>query len=359
MNFVERHMDSSTFAPVEHSSNGVQTGLDTAQLLEILESSALTWREGNRLDGLFLRALCRLGARQPDMARIGFPPWDVAEEIGKLRRTPWSSKVDKTQMAKDVRIQWQKLQELWETKKEGVHQRFADTGCTVVPQLARTEGGGTGNATRYRLEWAAGEPATVVKINESLPAGAIRYICEDSLDAGILARPFVGGWELSGYRMAIFWLLLSLLFLLPLFWIVIFGFDLALTLRTPGALTTSYLLEKLINLGIIAGALWLPFGPIANTGTRRIVRAPVWMTLKHHDLLLERRSPPRFPVKMIMAVRYTARCAHCGGEIEIRSGGLAFWGRLVGRCVDAPAEHVFSFDHILRIGHDLRRRERS
>lgn len=301
------------------------------------------------------RAICRLSARDPDAALIGFTPWDITEEIGKLRGVAWSSPDDKNQMSKDVRAQWKKLEELWDIKNEGVRQRFADIGQARMPTPARAEGGGTGNPTRYRFDWTAEERSNAPEPSTSLPPGAIRYIREDTLDAGILARPFVGGWEISGYRR----LIVILSILIPGILVELFIVDYIFATRRPGGISVAHILENLFATGAIVASFWFFFGSLVVSGTRRIVRAPDWMSFKYDDLLLERQNPPLHPVKAIMAVRYTATCAHCGGRVEIKSGGLAFWGRLVGRCANAPAEHVYSFDHILRIGHDLRRHERS
>jgi len=58
--------------------------------------------------------------------------------------------------------------------------------------------------------------------------------------------------------------------------------------------------------------------------------------------------------------RYVADCPICGVKDAGRSainpapGGWEFHGRVVGRCAHAPQEHVWSFDHITRIGRFLR-----
>lgn len=73
------------------------------------------------------------------------------------------------------------------------------------------------------------------------------------------------------------------------------------------------------------------------------------------ERLLELRMPPRFETKNIKAVSYSAVCPICEGKIFAKSGGLEFWGRIIGRCNDSPIEHIFSFDHVTRRGVYLRR----
>ena len=40
-------------------------------------------------------------------------------------------------------------------------------------------------------------------------------------------------------------------------------------------------------------------------------------------------------------------------QVVARSGGLKHAWAIVGRCEEAPAAHVFSFDHVRREGHRL------
>jgi hypothetical protein len=54
-------------------------------------------------------------------------------------------------------------------------------------------------------------------------------------------------------------------------------------------------------------------------------------------------------------VRYAATCSLCGGKVWVEDGGVQFFNRLIGRCVDEPSEHVFSFDRKLKAGFWLRR----
>jgi hypothetical protein len=76
------------------------------------------------------------------------------------------------------------------------------------------------------------------------------------------------------------------------------------------------------------------------------VIAPWWMQSVDEDHLLEGRSPPRNSDKSIKAVRYVAKCPLCGGKVLATKGRLEFFGRIVGRCEEAPVEHAFSFDRI-------------
>lgn len=54
--------------------------------------------------------------------------------------------------------------------------------------------------------------------------------------------------------------------------------------------------------------------------------------------------------KLIKLVTYEAECPICGDIIFIENGGKEFNNRYVGKCTLAPQEHVFTFDHITKLG---------
>lgn len=59
-------------------------------------------------------------------------------------------------------------------------------------------------------------------------------------------------------------------------------------------------------------------------------------------------------IKQLRVVVYSAECPVCGGEVEVVRGGREFHGRMIGRCINAKREHLFSFDHITKRGVPLR-----
>jgi hypothetical protein len=66
-------------------------------------------------------------------------------------------------------------------------------------------------------------------------------------------------------------------------------------------------------------------------------------------------------IRRIQLVSYWATCPICkeelGGNvrIELKKGGKEFPNRLIGCCSESPAEHIYSFDRITRIGKHLRK----
>jgi len=51
--------------------------------------------------------------------------------------------------------------------------------------------------------------------------------------------------------------------------------------------------------------------------------------------------------------RYVSDCPICNGKVRLSDGGRSYPARLVGRCVDSPQEHVYTFDRVTLEGSPL------
>lgn len=341
-------------APYEQGGNPVETGFhDVVSVAELIRQQASGWDVRERLDALLLQALCSLTVATMDSDKPGFTPYDLAEEVGNVRGRIWVDPANKDEIAKKVRDQWKLLSKLWKAKHEGITQALRDAGVQSTPVLDRIEGGGTGNTTRYliRLEEAERSAVDTVlpeQLEIKLAVGEIRYICEDVKDAWLIARIFARGFEMTGWQRWAFILVFSIGVLLIISLVLIVS--ISLTTRPP----LNDFVYLFVGVGIIIYGLWYGFGSILRLPDDRISSAPEWMQSASEDRLLEWRCPPRFPVKMIKAVLYSAHCPICGGKVSARSGGAEFKVRVVGRCKESPLEHVFSFDHVTRLGKSLR-----
>ncbi|NTV70426.1 MAG: hypothetical protein HGA71_09795 [Azonexaceae bacterium] len=346
----------SDSAASEQEVKGVKTGFDLLKALVFLQEKTLAWKESGRLDVQLLRGLCLLSQADPVKASQGFASWDLVESICKVRGRPWSDALDKARMSDDIRLQWNNLLKTWDTKSEGIAQLFADAQFGFLPLLQKTEGGGTGNPTLYRIDWVPAKPemaSPMLDQQEEISdpnSRAIRYVCEDIEEANPFARIFTRGFQLKGWRKQVYIVLLAapLLFL----WLLLVQIALGVTLSA--AIGGKTVLTSLLSSAVIFWAVMASVGPMYRLGVDRIVIAPWWMQSVDEDRLLERRSPPRHSDKSIKAVRYVAKCPLCGGKVSATKGRLEFFGRIVGRCEEAPVEHAFSFDHITRNGKLLR-----
>lgn len=97
--------------------------------------------------------------------------------------------------------------------------------------------------------------------------------------------------------------------------------------------------------GMITWLVW----PLYRLIDQKVVMAPaiLQMTSRFYHVLVIRREGKRKVVRML---RFTATCPLCGGEVEVQEGRRALHGRYVGACGRNPVEHVYTFDHVLRIG---------
>lgn len=72
------------------------------------------------------------------------------------------------------------------------------------------------------------------------------------------------------------------------------------------------------------------------------------------ELLVALREPPAqlelTKEKRFRLVRFTGTCPICAGDIELRYGHGHQRRRLFGCCSEAPQDHVFTFDRVLRRG---------
>jgi hypothetical protein len=327
---------------------------------KVLDELAVGWRKSDRLDIVFLRALAQLTQRYPDRATDGFDPWELAKQIGSVLGRKWAADDAREVISDKVRQQWSRLDDTWQTKREGVLQSFQERQLDFYVEPDRIEGGGSSKPTRYRLVPRKMEDVSDVVLDEGgpdkkgchRPVGRaptiVRYICEDIEDASLLARWFASGFTLTGWRRG----LLRVVLLLGVLAGVLPIFGLAISLMGPKSLTT--LIYSGISVAVICYSVWITIGHLLMLHRWRITLAPWWMQSVDDDRLLEWRCPPRYQVKSIKGARYTAICPLCSGKMVVRSGGLRYLGGLVGRCEDAPDAHVFSFDHVLREGARIR-----
>ena len=73
-----------------------------------------------------------------------------------------------------------------------------------------------------------------------------------------------------------------------------------------------------------------------------------WLKVDELPAQLERKRTEKGEVLRLL--RYTAPCPVCGSDLHLGDGGPDRPGRTVGRCIDAPREHVFSFDPVSHRG---------
>lgn len=319
------------------------------QEIVLLKEYALTWKESENLTGQLLIALCNLSSEHIDQAQRGFIPIEVADAVSEIIGRKWVAISDTSACAEKVRKYWNQLIELWETKQDGIQQYLTDHGINAQPELRKVEGGGSGNPSRYFIAWSKKpSPNKTVQIaNNAYTPHQIKYVCEDITKPGLLAHIFAKGLNVTGWRRYAF-----------AFWIaipIILGALAIFLLLAQVVLWDSYGIERIfrtaVSIGLFLLSIWITTGSFIQLPDKRIVLAPIWMQSEWNDRLIEVQKQP---TKTIKAVHYSSTCPICQGKINAVSGKFEFWGRIVGRCENAPNEHVFSFDHVTRSGKSLR-----
>lgn len=113
------------------------------------------------------------------------------------------------------------------------------------------------------------------------------------------------------------------------------------------------LTSDLVDVLAIGGVIWViwikQLRPLYRLVDDRIVPAgEFWIGMSDQSAQLEFAKVDGR--KMIRLVRYSAVCPVCSGKLELRYSEGPNRRRLVGCCDEAPHDHVFSFDRILRSG---------
>src|SRR3546814_553423 len=121
------------------------------------------------------------------------------------------------------------------------------------------------------------------------------------------------------------------------------------------AITTATLAQLGLALLVTMGLWWLS-KPVFQLPTQRVTMAgPSFLALG--ELYGQLRTVPapgrKLKSREFAVVRHWGICPICSAEVDLDSGRAAFPDRLVGRCHDAPLEHVFSFDPVRLVGKAL------
>ncbi len=225
-------------------------------------------------------------------------------------------------------------------------------GQSDAVELLYANRGGRGNPSVYRLQLKASTGEELAPGDEPLMLRAqpIRYTRSSSgeIKPSVLARPFLKNelrnrsWRglvfLVGFVLcgALLCASVPLLFLLFLVY---------------GSATIE--LKQLLTLVFLSAVFWLVWRQVNEPFLRliddRIVKAPAWVVGIAEDpceLEMHRQDDGQWT----RLVRFKAECSLCGGDVELRGGRPDHPYPLVGRCVNSPHAHVYSFDRMLLKG---------
>lgn len=245
------------------------------------------------------------------------------------------------------------LKTWWQARVEQLRQACVGQNCPWLPSLVVKTGGGRKRPSRLMFEF---EPAALGDQEEQASDSGdsvLRYRMDPAKPAlwlrlAVGSRPFpMHSWR--GY------LLLALAGLTMLFIGLIWLSYYALWAQGQ-AITTAILAKAGLAIFVSVGLWWIT-KPIRDLPTHRVTLAgPVYLAVSelYGQLRTMRTGSDRRASREFSVVRHWGICPICSAEVDLDDGGKAFPDRLVGRCHDAPLEHVFSFDPVRLTGRGLR-----
>lgn len=232
---------------------------------------------------------------------------------------------------------------------EGMVEAARRKGLQFIPRLEKVQG----SPSVYRLhadpvpDEAAPEPVP------EIPEGGIYYTPEaiaapgaflnKTLQAGFVRWSAPIRWSIMIAIMA------ALIGVLLLAWVLLYvGVRISRPLSPADLTTVAGVL--VLALGVVS--LFRFFGELFEL---RIVMAPTLLIpLSKDNVTLELRPSNDGSVGGLVFARYSSTCPACNASVELFDGGKDFPGRIVGRCRRSAREHIYSFDHVSKIGRPLR-----
>lgn len=319
------------------------------QCLDLLESLILDWSEKKQRKAQLLQALISLRKNNDGDTDEGFSTDTLASEFENVigKSLPASKSTSST-----ISGHWNDLLNLWNSKIEGIKQHCLAEKLPIYPIIDKNDStGGGGLYSWYFLrfkdfpEFELDNEQTASLQNEN----EIRYFFDDNDQPQRIAKFLSTGFTLDGWRKYFFISTIAVILsgLWLMFVIALFSLKISETAGTSLAIV--------ISSALIFWLIWKATYPFYEIFDFKVSIAPGWLQKlgnQEDRLLLFRQNKPSAPNEILL-VTYTATCPTCKGKVHIKNGGKSYPNKLIGRCENSPREHIFSFDHHLRIGQKL------
>lgn len=249
------------------------------------------------------------------------------------------------------------VQAWWLARRQRLLQMLQDGEASLQPVLEVLPGGGRSIPTRYRIGFeplakeSTGEPADEVESGGSDQALVYRI---DPVRPALWLRLLLGSkpFPIASWRGYILMgtAIMNFLLIALMWWAVYMRWS------TPRPVTTDAIAGLAITI-VLSGFLWWGTRPIRKLPTERVTLATA-PYLAFGEIFGQLRTMPESRKanrgRIFSVVRHWGTCTVCAAEVDLDEGSRDFPGRLVGRCHDAPSEHVFSFDPVMLTGRPLR-----
>jgi len=250
---------------------------------------------------------------------------------------------------------WGNLEKRLEEWEIGIHEFARQAGLSIYAWPRKIAGaGGAGNNSTYDIEFLD-LPASDAEPAAPAPGG-IAYVPDLTLKPAFWVKPLIQtGFALKGWRRVAF-------LLYGVGGIVVVGMLLALlwlALATESArIRTADIVTLVLSAALVGWLGYELLSPFWRLVDLHIIMAPdLLLSFRDQNVQLEAAKEPVDDgqrVRVIRLVRYSAPCPKCGETVHLHGGRREFPGRLIGRCDEYPAEHVYSFDRFTKTGGPLR-----
>tara|TARA_R110000868_G_scaffold142002_1_gene358975 strand:- start:1184 stop:2191 length:1008 start_codon:yes stop_codon:yes gene_type:complete len=244
------------------------------------------------------------------------------------------------------------LEKYLEDRMDELSSRLRAAGLTSRPVI-RTDNA-LGGAGKQRTYWLDVEPLPAEELEDSETPELGTQIRYQRSPAGEvkpswLFRQIFNQGELKNRSHRGYWLLacITLTMAVLAFWVLLGLFGAS---RSSSGIT----LGQLLNITLVAGGAWMIWTQLCQPWIQlvdhRVVKAPlltIHWTEQSAELEMHRDNEGN---QWTRFVRFTADCPICSGRVMLMSGKPEHRLPLVGRCVESPYSHVFSFDRALLDG---------
>lgn len=334
---------------IENLRKSAQLVLDFYEELNKLQDP-----KRNHLPITLFRALAilTLERAEPNIALedIQFNPKELRKKILEI----WVGDKSKDEDSEWVRKNWKKLEKELEMRKSHLQEVSKRKGEEFYPWHKKNTSTGVDNSDYYLIAKSFNEQEKIETKQYDCPEGGLHYVQESLTNVPRWAR-WINGFVLQGWRRYAYVLLVLFGFLILLLQLAVICLTLIQGIYTQISIV-KWLTYLIVSLGV---GSWVLSAPLYRLAPNKIVMASDWMTsFKATNVQLELKkvgsdSETGNVIRELRLVIYSAKCPICEGRVEVQGGGIQFPFRLVGRCIESPREHVFSFDHVTRVGKPL------
>lgn len=251
----------------------------------------------------------------------------------------------------------------WASRREGIQQAAQSAGLHILPDIHISQSIGRGNSTEYSIAFHHVDDVPILEQELGLSRQAFESAAEPNQIVYTIESAKMSWWlswlsSAPKYRSNSWrgYLLLAFLLVSGLFVLFIWVVGCAIIAK-PGPAGFGDMLYFIIA-AIGTWIEWHQFKPIFLLPNQRISIIPDSMLSfqqRYAQFRLIREYSALVPQGWLSIVRHSSICPVCSGEIDLCDGGTDFPGRIVGRCSNAPTEHVYSFDPVRLIGYNLRK----